>query len=123
MLIAAALLIATASAVIANPQADPQTAPVATAASTDTLPLPPSREVTSSIGMVTNPAFLAKRSPATSTLPSPERKVLMLLLGLCFIVMAVGGYALWRRSIEDLVEARVPPSPSGNAGTNRKLKN
>jgi hypothetical protein len=123
MLIAAALLIATTSAVIANPQAGPQTAPAAPAASTDTLALPPNREVTSSIGMVTNPAFLTKRSAETSTIPSPERKVLMLLLGLCFIVMAVGGYALWRRSIEDLVEAKLPPSPSGSAATNSKLKN
>lgn len=107
--IVAALLIGTASVGIANPQTVPRE-PVAgtTQETAHSAPLPASREVTSSISLMTTPALNARHSPGTSSLPTPERKVLILLLGLCFVVMAFGGYGLWRRSVEDLVQAKVP---------------
>jgi hypothetical protein len=123
VLVAAALLIATASAVIANPQAGPQPAPTAPSASDSSAPPPPSNEVTSSIGMATSPARVAQRSTGTTTLPKPERHVLILLLGLCFIAMAAGVYGLWRCSIADLVDAKASKSAPERANTDSKLKN
>ncbi|KQW28952.1 hypothetical protein ASE36_10750 [Rhizobium sp. Root274] len=107
--IVAALLIGTASVGIANPQMVPREPVASTTEDTaHSAPLPPSREVTSSIGLMTTPALNARHTLGTSSLPTPERKVLILLLGLCFVVMAFGGYGLWRRSLEDLVQAKEP---------------
>lgn len=65
-------------------------------------PLSPSPEVTSSIGTV----VVAKTRPEprrTNPMPSRERIILIGLLGLCFAVMAFGGYRLWRRSVNELL--------------------
>ncbi|WP_133253011.1 hypothetical protein [Rhizobium wuzhouense] len=66
--------------------------------------LPPSREITSSIG-----ALAAPKTPPhpvqTSTLPRDERITLISLLALCFGVMAFGGFRLWRRSVDDLMRS------------------
>ena len=43
----------------------------------------------------------------SSSLISEERRVLIGLLFLCFAVMAVGGYGLWRRSFRDLIQTRI----------------
>jgi hypothetical protein len=64
--------------------------------------LPPSAEVTSSIGTLASPKTTTQ--PArTSTIPARERITLIGLLALCFGAMAFGGFRLWRRSVDDLI--------------------
>jgi hypothetical protein len=109
--IVATLFIGTATAVIANPQPAPQ-GPAPIVAQGPTHSPPPSGEVTSSIGMMTAPANTVRQGLANSTIPTPERKILILLLGLCFLVMVFGGYGLWRRGVEDMVRAKAPPPPT-----------
>ncbi|UJW74267.1 hypothetical protein [Rhizobium sp. SL42] len=46
---------------------------------------------------------------ADSALIGEERRVLIGLLFLCFAVMAIGGYGLWRRSFKDLIQSRIGP--------------
>lgn len=66
--------------------------------------LPPSAEVTSSIGTLAAPKTATQPS-RTSTIPARERITLISLLALCFGVMAFGGFRLWRRSLDDLSRA------------------
>ncbi|WP_159948571.1 hypothetical protein [Rhizobium sp. 18065] len=42
-----------------------------------------------------------------SSLIGEERRVLIGLLFLCFAVMVIGGYGLWRRSFRDLIQTRI----------------
>jgi hypothetical protein len=74
--------------------------------------LPPSAEVTSSIGILASPKTATQPS-RTSNIPARERITLISLLALCFGAMAYGGFRLWRRSVDDLIRARSSASARG----------
>jgi hypothetical protein len=74
--------------------------------------LPPSAEVTSSIGTLASPKTATQPS-RTSNIPAAERITLISLLALCFGAMAYGGFRLWRRSVDDLIRARSSASARG----------
>jgi hypothetical protein len=46
-------------------------------------------------------------SGQTLTLPESERHLLIILLSLCFMVMAAGGFALLKRGWQDLIQQEV----------------
>jgi hypothetical protein len=70
-------------------------------ARSETPALPPSTEITSSIG-----TLAAQQRAQASAIPVPERIILIGLLAVCFGVMAFGGFRLWRRSVDDLIRSR-----------------
>lgn len=45
-------------------------------------------------------------SARNSSILGEERRVLIGLLFLCFAVMTIGGFGLWRRGMEDLLQSR-----------------
>lgn len=67
----------------------------------------PDATTTSSIAASTTPlhvsASMIDRNHRTP-LPQSERHLLILLIFACFTVMAIGGFALWKRGWQDLVQ-------------------
>lgn len=102
-LLAATLLLGTAFSFAGTLQAGPASITVP-APPAHTAPLPPSNETTASIGGLGMAVRqLGESGPShQSSLPLRERHVLIALLMLCFAVLSLGGYALWRRSFAEL---------------------
>lgn len=77
------------------------------AASTEISHPRPDAITTSSIAASTTPlhvsAAMVDRNHQTP-LPQSERHLLILLIFACFTVMAIGGFALWKRGWQDLIQ-------------------
>ncbi|MDH4441268.1 MAG: hypothetical protein QE284_12880 [Rhizobium sp.] len=111
-LLAVAMLVYSTGVVVGSHVALAQTQMVAPASPVEPQ-LPPSRETTSSIGSMTVP-----KTATPSALPTAERRTLIVLLALCFGVMAFAGGRLLRRGFMDVLgvdgkrDRRTgPPSP------------
>lgn len=102
---AIALVLATSGLNIGLRLSEAQAEMAAPSSTTVSTPLPPSREITSSIGAMTS------HNPGKQgDIPSGERKVLIVLLALCFAVMAFAGGRLLRHGLADLLRAGSGPA-------------